>query len=177
VDHPSTQSYKRAHVAALPAAAAEVRFVPVDFERDALGDALLRAGHDPSRPTLWLWEGVLPYLELPAMRATLGAIAARSAPGSLIAVTYGTPRGSVLGPALVPVARLGFRVLGEPLVALHTPEQIRRELSTAGFRLQDDASMKEWAERLGAGGRRLLLIDEHLAVAVRDGSPTGSAPV
>jgi methyltransferase (TIGR00027 family) len=168
VDHPSTQAYKRARVGARAPSAREVRFVAVDFERDALGDVLARGGHDASVATFWLWEGVTPYLGLDAIRATLAALAARSAPDSRLAVTYATPRGSPLGPAAMRVARLGFRLIGEELRGLLEVEDMRAELARAGFRVVDDASSREWAARHGAGKPRFLFVDERLAVAVRE---------
>jgi hypothetical protein len=62
-------------------------------------------------------------------------------------------------------ARLGFRALGEELLGLMSPEAMRAELVAVGFRLLEDASAAQWGERYGAG-RRLLLADEHLAIAV-----------
>jgi methyltransferase (TIGR00027 family) len=171
VDHPATQAYKRARIAGRAAAAREVRFVGVDFERDALGEALGRAGHDASAPTVWLWEGVTPYLAPPAIRATLAALAARSAPESRIAVTYGTPRGSPFGPAAMRLARLGFRAIGEQLRGLLTPQAMHAELARAGFRLLEDTSARDWGARFGGGRPRLLLVDERLAVAVSGGPP------
>jgi methyltransferase (TIGR00027 family) len=174
VDHPSTQAYKRARVGSRPAEAREVRFVAVDFARDSLEDALKAAGHDADAPTFWLWEGVTPYLRVEAVRSTLAAVAGRSAAGSRIAVTYGTPRGSPLGPAAMRVARVGFRVIGEALVGLFTPEAMRAELATASYRLLEDQSAKAWGKRYGGGRRMLLLVDEHLAVAVSDAPPRAS---
>jgi hypothetical protein len=37
--------------------ARSIRFVPVDFSRDSLADALAAAGHDRTIPTTWIWEG------------------------------------------------------------------------------------------------------------------------
>jgi methyltransferase (TIGR00027 family) len=173
VDHPSTQAYKRARVGGRAPAAREVRFVAVDFERDALGEVLAHAGHDASAPTFWLWEGVTPYLGLDAIRATLAAVAARSAPGSRIAVTYGTPRGSPLGPAAMHVARVGFRLIGEDLRGLLSVEDMAAELARVGFRVVDDVSSREWAARHGGGRPRFMFVDERLAVAVSGEPPRG----
>jgi methyltransferase (TIGR00027 family) len=168
VDHPSTQAYKRARVGARAARAKEVLFVAVDFAKDSLGDALERAGHDTGAPTLWLWEGVTPYLPMEAIRATLDAVAARSARESRIAVTYGTPEASPLGPTAVRVARVAFRVIGEAIVGLLSPAAMRDELAAAGFRVLEDLSARQWGERFGGGRPRILFLDEHLAVAVSD---------
>src|SRR5207253_10743350 len=88
VDHPDTQAYKRERLGALKPAAKQVDFVPVDFEADSLEASLLRAGHDAAAPTAWVWEGVVMYLTPEAVRSTLKAIAARSAPGSTLIVNY-----------------------------------------------------------------------------------------
>ena len=97
VDHPATQGEKRTHLAELPATGANVRFVPVDFERESLDTTLDRAGHDRASPTCWIWEGVVMYLTREAMRATLAAIAGRSAPASSLILNYHTAHGTLLG--------------------------------------------------------------------------------
>lgn len=174
VDHPSTQTYKRARIGSRAPLALEVRFVPVDFQRDALAGALAAARHDPDAPTFWIWEGVTPYLSREATRATLGAVGARSAPGSRLAVTYGTPEATPLGPLAARAALVGFGVVGEPILGLLSPEAMRGELAAVGLRVLDDASARDWAERHGGGARRLMLVDEHLAVAVSDAPPRAS---
>ncbi|HEX3343287.1 MAG TPA: SAM-dependent methyltransferase [Polyangiaceae bacterium] len=174
VDHPSTQAYKQARIGARSPAAKEVRFVAVDFARDSLREAMERAGHDASAPTFWLWEGVTPYLPLEAIRATLAAVASRSAEESRIAVTYGTPQGSPLGGTAVRAARVAFRAIGEELLGLLTPDAMHEELAAVGFRLVEDLSAADWGARFGGGRRRLLFVDEHLAVAVSGGPPRAS---
>src|SRR5436190_1899049 len=62
VDHPAAQGDKRTHLAELPPAPGIVSFVSIDFERESLGVALERAGHDRASPTCWIWEGVVMYL-------------------------------------------------------------------------------------------------------------------
>ena len=69
VDHPATQNAKRSHLNELPPPIGNVSFVPVDFERESLDAALDAAGHDRTRPTCWIWEGVVMYLTRDAMRA------------------------------------------------------------------------------------------------------------
>ncbi|HEY3816544.1 MAG TPA: SAM-dependent methyltransferase [Polyangiaceae bacterium] len=169
VDHPSTQAYKRARVGTRPPAAKDVRFVAVDFAKDSLEGAMERAGHDATAPTFWLWEGVTPYLPLEAVRATLRAVASRSAKGSRIAVTYGTPQASSLGATAVRAALVVFRAMGEALVGLLSPEAMHRELGDVGYRVLEDLSAADWGARHGGSRRRFLVVDERLAVAVSDG--------
>ncbi|KAL4434648.1 hypothetical protein ABPG77_002771 [Micractinium sp. CCAP 211/92] len=62
--------------------------VPADLGDPAWADALLAAGFDPSKPTVWVAEGLLMYLEQPLVEALLQKIAELSPAGSaLVAVS------------------------------------------------------------------------------------------
>jgi methyltransferase (TIGR00027 family) len=141
VDHPATQAYKRSRVAGMKPLARDVRFVPVDFERDSLDARLAEAGHDASARTFWIWEGVISYLHVEAMRATLRMVSARSAPGSRLAALY-LPRrfGDILTAAVT-------SLVGEPHRAHYAPEEMAAELARAGLRLVVDTSLRDWGER------------------------------
>ena len=140
VDHPATQGDKRAHLSELPAATGIVSLVPIDFERESLGEVLDRAGHNRSSPTCWIWEGVVMYLTRDAMRATLAGIAGRSSPGSTLIVNYHTIHRGL-------VARLIFRLIGEPQISAWTREEMAADLSSAGFAVRDDTGMLDWNDR------------------------------
>jgi methyltransferase (TIGR00027 family) len=148
VDHPATQEDKRAHVDELPSRAEPVSFVAIDFERESLDAVLERAGHNRSLPTCWIWEGVVMYLTRDAMRTTLGAVAGRSAPGSTLIVNYHTAHRRLL-------ARLVFRLIGEPQISAWTPEEMARDLRSAGFVVRDDTGMADWNQRFVAGRARV----------------------
>src|SRR5215211_8002693 len=77
VDHPATQEYKRERVKAIGLACPRnLRFAAVDFTGgDGLADALSAAGLDPTRSSVWSWLGVVVYLPVAAIRATLTAVA------------------------------------------------------------------------------------------------------
>lgn len=68
VDLPSTQGYMRDRAPTLGEPLARLVWVPVDFGRDDLSEALAAAGHDPTVPTTWVWEGVTMYLDDAAVR-------------------------------------------------------------------------------------------------------------
>ena len=77
-------------------------------------DALAAAGHDPSRPTCWLVEGLLQYLPAPQVERLLERTTALSAPGSHLVT-------DVVGAALLEVLRPSpmltrFAELGMPWV-------------------------------------------------------------
>lgn len=61
--------------------------VPVDLRHDWPA-ALQGAGFDPARPTVWLAEGLLPYLPAAAETLLFERVQALSAPGSRIAVEH-----------------------------------------------------------------------------------------
>jgi methyltransferase (TIGR00027 family) len=91
VDHPGTQQWKRAHLAAAGIAAADqVSFVPMDFERDPLAGRLRQAGFDPARPALVSWLGVTMYLTQAAISQTLAEISTL-APGTHLITDYVLP--------------------------------------------------------------------------------------
>ena len=72
VDHPATQAWKRQRLAEaqLPLPPWLV-FVPVDFERDDLGETLAAAGFQQNSPAFFTWLGVVPYLTQNAIGSTL----------------------------------------------------------------------------------------------------------
>jgi methyltransferase (TIGR00027 family) len=144
VDHPATQGDKRAHLSELPPATGLVSFVSIDFERESLGAVLDRAGHDRSSPTCWIWEGVVMYLTRDAMRATAGGIAGRSAPGSTLIVNYHTVHRRFL-------ARVIFRLLGEPQISAWTPAEMAADLGSVGLVVREDSGMADWNDRFAQG--------------------------
>ncbi len=166
VDHPATQQWKREllEATALPTPA-NLTYTHVDFEHETLPEQLLASGFNPQTPTFFGWLGVVPYLTLPAFRATLSFIAAQPA-GSGIVLDYGQPR-SVL-PFFEQLAHdsLASRVqqAGEPFQLFFIPTEIAAELKA--FRDIEDIGSPEinpryFANRtdnlkvLGSAGRLL----------------------
>ena len=158
VDHPATQGEKRKHVGDLPAPAGDVTFVSIDFEREALGAVLDRAGHDRSLPTCWIWEGVVMYLTHDAMRATLAGIAGRSARGSTLIVNYHTVHRKWF-------ARLMFRLIGEPQISAWSPAEMAADLGAVGFVVREDTGMTDWNERF-AGGQAKVDRAAYMRIAI-----------
>jgi len=89
VDHPSTQAWKRKAIERLaPDRASRVRFVPVDFDHDDLGDAMAAAGFNRGTRTFFVWEGVTQYLTSEAVDATVRYVSGSAIPGSRLVFTY-----------------------------------------------------------------------------------------
>jgi methyltransferase (TIGR00027 family) len=89
IDYGTTQEYKKRRVeTALGGAPANVVYAPIDFMRENLGEVLRRAGFQPGRKTYYICEGVSMYVPEEGMKETLRAIAAESAPGSVLLLEY-----------------------------------------------------------------------------------------
>jgi methyltransferase (TIGR00027 family) len=76
VDHPATQAWKLERLAEAQIALPPwLIFVPVDFERDDLGEKLAGAGFQQDSPAFFTWLGVVPYLTEDAIGSTLDYMA------------------------------------------------------------------------------------------------------
>jgi methyltransferase (TIGR00027 family) len=162
VDHPDSQRQKRARAAALKPAAREIRFVPIDFAKDRLDDALAAAGHDPGRATAWVWEGVVMYLEQADIEATLHVIEHRSAAKSRLVVAYHSPA-FFLRPA-----GLFLRRIGEPIRSSFTMQKMRALLGRYGFSVTLDEDLPVIAAKLSAELRAATRMMRHLRIATAD---------
>ena len=75
VDHPATSTAKQAKVReSIGDIPANVAYVAVDFTVDNFADKLLACGYRVTRPTVFLWEGVTPYLDLAAVEGVLSFV-------------------------------------------------------------------------------------------------------
>jgi methyltransferase (TIGR00027 family) len=149
VDHPATQARKRA---AVGAAGAGVTYVPVDFLRTRVEDALAAAGCAPGRSTLFLWEGVTNYLDAAAVDATLRTIARL---GRRLLFTY-VDRALLDGTVVFEGGARSLahvRGLGEPFTFGLAPAELGRYLDERGLDLLEDLSLAE-AAGLYYGARR-----------------------
>ena len=149
VDHPDTQAYKRARAAKLGAPHVQPRYVAVDLTRGGLAQALRAAGHDAHSPTVWIWEGVIMYLDDAALRGTLEVIRSLSAPNStLIAHYYEPPLREGFFRRLLRRTVLSW--FGEPWIGVRRHEVMQGELIDAGFHVWGDADTDEQASAIGA---------------------------
>jgi methyltransferase (TIGR00027 family) len=149
VDHPATQRAKRERLTARLGRLPEtVRFVPVDFEKDDLHDALIAAGFDKNAPALVVWEGVVSYLTAPAVRENFCVLARSLAPGSRVIFSY-VHRGALDGSVAFREARRWkswVRVGGEPFIFGFDPAGLPAYLEPLGFALLSDVSTADAAK-------------------------------
>jgi methyltransferase (TIGR00027 family) len=84
LDHPATQVDKRRRVRAIAADTTDLTFAPVDFRVDQVGDVLAAAGHDSGRPSLFICEGLLVYLDQATISGLLAGLRARADVDSIL---------------------------------------------------------------------------------------------
>jgi len=141
VDHPATQAWKREQLArsgiGIPSPAP---FVPVDFERERVTDALAAAGLDPAAPTFFSWLGVTPYLARPAIDATLAAVASATRQGGGVVFDYGVSRKhlSLVERAVVAYRARKLKAIGEPWRTAFDPPALVAEMRALGFAEVED---------------------------------------
>src|SRR5262245_59327618 len=89
VDLPPTSENKQRRVSQLLGKLPDnVRYAPIDFDRERLEDVLPRLGYDPKQRTFFLIEGVLMYVVDAGNSATFKFIRGNSAPGSVVVFDY-----------------------------------------------------------------------------------------
>ncbi|MFD8647991.1 class I SAM-dependent methyltransferase [Streptomyces sp. RLB3-17] len=171
VDHPASQQDKQERLAEAgtpPVVARSVRFAPVDFATDDLGSALEATGHDASVPTTWLWEGVVPYLTHDEVRATVRAVADRSAPGSALVLNYQGPSVKASAGRLIARVLNSSVTASEPWRSLWKPQKMAALLAEYGLRVVSDEDLLAIANRLESSMRgRTSLRSGRVAVARR----------
>jgi methyltransferase (TIGR00027 family) len=165
VDQPATQAWKRARLEALGIPEPpELVWVPVDFEVESI-DAGLRQAGCGLEPTFISWLGVLHYLTLDAVRATLSAL-----PPCSLAVSYVPPedmwRGE--GRAASKTFQAIAREAGEPFVTLLTPVEFGDVLTDAGFALIDEVGPEDVEDRYGLPA--VSIGDERVVLATKAAS-------
>lgn len=152
VDHPSTQRGKRAGAHELPTVARKLVYVSVDFERERLVDRLAERGHRAERPTLWVLEGVVPYLTEGAVSSLCAEISAASAAGSALALTYVPADASWLARGK-PLLDALLAVVGEPFQSPFTKDALHALLHMHGLAVEEDIGPETWAYALKADRR------------------------
>ncbi len=131
-DLEATQVLKQERMAAAGIARPpRLRFVPLDFERDSLGERLASSGFDRGKPTFFTWMGVTCYLTAGAIARTLDELAEIAAPGSELAFDYLIAGDRLASEDRVLLRRMQRFVarLGEPMLSAFDPAAVLRELA------------------------------------------------
>jgi len=149
VDHPATQKAKRERLEArLGRLPGNVRFVPVDFEKEDLETELLRAGFDTHVASVAVWEGVVSYLTPAAVDRNFRTLAGMLAQESQLIFSY-VHKGALDGSVAFREARRwksSVRSSGEPFIFGFDPAGLADYLRPRGFALVRDGSTAEAAK-------------------------------
>jgi O-methyltransferase involved in polyketide biosynthesis len=127
--------------------------------RDDLETALENAGHDATVPTLFVGEGLVPYLSLEATAAMFEASRSRAAPGSALVVTFFvSPEPSELLHAWYRARDVFFRLIGEPRRSEYRPGDPEKLYVVTGWTVARSKSGP--ASRVDRAARMLVLAGE-----------------
>ena len=133
VDWAATQKDKRARLARAGVPVPDnVTFVPIDFERTAVADALAGHGFDAAAPAFVSWLGVMMYLTRDAIAAVFAFVRALP-PSSEIVLSFMPMPAAAAAPGDEPTLADRVAGLGEPLRTCIAPEELVAWLTDLGF--------------------------------------------
>jgi methyltransferase (TIGR00027 family) len=150
VDHPATQAGKRQRLAEAQIALPPwLIFVPVDFERDDVGENLVSSGFQQNSPAFFTWLGVVPYLTQDAIGRTLDYIS--SIQDSEVVFDYLEPpeASSEELRQLEKERTEQLKKMEERSVSRFDPAGIAAILRSHGFCAIEDVNFQEIASRFG----------------------------
>lgn len=145
------------------AALDQVTFVPLDLSRpkEELLAGMCAVGYATDRVTVFVWEGVTAYLTAEAVRQSLEFMAAGSASGSSLLVTF-------ISKAPLPGQERHELHRGkEPQFYYPSPEQFGRTLDDAGWPVEHMFTPEELAERYDVAVESATELPGHVALARR----------
>jgi methyltransferase (TIGR00027 family) len=150
VDHPATQAWKLERLAEAQIALPPwLILVPVDFERDDVGEKLVAAGFQQNSPAFFTWLGVVPYLTLDAIDRTLDYMS--SIQNAEVVFDYMEPP-EAFSEELRQIEKARAEQLekiGERSDSRFEPAGIAAILCSHGFCVIEDISFQEIASRFG----------------------------
>ncbi|HEY2545327.1 MAG TPA: SAM-dependent methyltransferase [Candidatus Acidoferrum sp.] len=150
VDHPATQAWKSQRLAeariALPPC---LILVPVDFERDDVGELLAAAGLQQNSAAFFTWLGVVPYLTQDALGRTLDYMS--SVQNSEVVFDYMEPPEAFSEELRQIEKERAERLekMGERTESRFDPAGIAAILRAHGFSAIEDINYQEIASRFG----------------------------
>jgi len=165
IDHPATQELKRKRLSRLGVPMPKnLVFVPVDFERESLADALSGSSFSPEIPAFFSWLGTTMYLEKSAVLRALGDVASCAARGSKIVFDCADLHAAELEKASPTVKRLMKAVQrrGEPMITGFHDEELSSELHGLGFEVVESLPSDEIQRRYFWGRRDGLTMLDHV---------------
>jgi methyltransferase (TIGR00027 family) len=135
VDHPITQRWKRARLKAADIAVpSNLTFVPIDFERASIPEALRATDFAFDAQTLCSWMGVTQYLTRAALDATFRFVLSLP-PSSEVVFSFILPQEAVSGAEAEALAIAAQRTaeIGEPWLTRIRADELAVRLRSMGF--------------------------------------------
>lgn len=136
VDHPATQQWKRGRLAELREPLPQnLTFIPVDFEKKSLEEAMNSSACSMDSPVFFSWLGVTQYLTRDAVFSTLQYVVSQAAPGSEIVFQYCVPE-TILEEEDKRLHGFASRFgsnHGEPWLSYFEPADLAEKLHEMGF--------------------------------------------
>jgi methyltransferase (TIGR00027 family) len=178
VDHPATQAHKREVLDGI-GVVSPARYLAWQFLERPMGElpaALAELGHEPSRPTLTIWEGVTMYLNEASIDASVRAVGDYSAPGSVLAMTYFLRRQIARPPLLMRALQVVLSTVGEPWTWGWEPDALPGWMAARGFTVTRDVGMDRAARDLLPEGHRIDASDRRVAIAEKEAIAIASRP-
>lgn len=149
VDHPATQAFKRNRLAELGWKIPQnLHFVPVDFSKENLTDALKGLSYDSQTKSIFSWLGVTMYLSQDEVFSTLHSITDIAPVGSMVIFDYFAP---VEATPHMQEMRNDLPKIGEPIKTSFDPSTLALDLSSLGFRLHENLSPSDIQKRYFQG--------------------------
>ncbi|WP_243697782.1 class I SAM-dependent methyltransferase [Effusibacillus lacus] len=163
VDHPATQAFKRNRLAELGwEIPPNLHFIPVDFSKESLAEALKGLSYDPQTKSFFSWLGVTMYLTQDEVFATLRSITDIAPIGSTIIFDYFEPEEAA--PHMQEM-REDLRKIGEPIKTTFDPSTLALDLASLGYRLHENLSPSDIQERYFQGRTDGYYACEHVHFA------------
>jgi len=135
IDHPATQRWKCDRLAAANIAIPpNVKFVPIDFERTSLADALRAVNFDFGSRTLCSWLGVTQYLTLAAISETLEFVLSLPRTSEIV-FSFVLPFEMVpkVEAEALAMGALKSQEVGEPWLTSFRADDLKAQLRAMGF--------------------------------------------
>jgi methyltransferase (TIGR00027 family) len=135
VDHPASQAWKRARLSELGIQLpGNLTFVPLDFEKRLLAEALRENGYRVDTPAFFSWLGVTCYLTDDAIFKTFRTIASMVT-GTEIIFDYALPLSLLDDEARQAISAIMAEAAsrGEPLISVFEPQNLAARLRELGF--------------------------------------------
>jgi methyltransferase (TIGR00027 family) len=156
IDHPATQADKRRRLEALGAPLDHIQFAPIDLIAGDLDHAFAVAGHDPRDPTVFVCEGLFPYLPPEVGAEVRTTLRRRATHESVLATNFlVSPAVGLVGRTTTAFVDATLSVIGERRRCMFGPGDPERLLADAGWTVVRRA---ESVTLRGDGGSHQLLV-------------------